>query len=153
NRPIRLGVGQSGPVWFIGGNYASGGTHSFTNTIPAGVALFLLITDIEQDNTGCPTNNFAEAQLRAMARTFQNSATNMSCTIDGVSLTGLTNVLTTPYRVQSTAFAYTCPPVHNVLYDLFGETCYQNSLALNYTVPLAAEDGVFLLIAPLPAGQ
>ena len=153
NHPIPLSVGQSGPVWFIAGNYETGGTHNYSNTIPAGVALFLLITDIEQDNAGCPTNDFTEAQLRTFAQTYQNDATNMTCTIDGKAVIGLTNVLNTPYRVQSTAFAYTCPPVRNVLHDLAGDSCYQNALGSDYTIPLAVEDGVFLLLSPLSAGH
>jgi hypothetical protein len=149
-----LGTGQSGPVWFIGGNYATGGTHNYTNMMPGGTGLFLLITDIHEDNVACPTtNNFTEAQLRAFAKSGQNNATSMSCTIDGVAIVGLTNVLTTPYRVQSTAFSYTCPSVHNILHDIFGDTCYENAAGISYTIPLAVEDGVFLLIAPLSVGQ
>ena len=34
-----LSTGQSGPVWFLCGNYSSGGTHVYTNTIPGGIAL------------------------------------------------------------------------------------------------------------------
>jgi hypothetical protein len=148
-----LSTGQSGPVWFICGNYANGGVHSFTYTIPGGVGLFMPITDIEQDNAGCPTtNNYTLHQLEAYAVTTQNNATNMTCTIDGVAVIGISNVLTTPYRVLSPAFAYTCPPVHNVLHDLFGLSCYQNFSGMPYTIPVAVEDGVFLLVAPLSAG-
>jgi hypothetical protein len=76
----------------------------------------------------------------------------MTCTIDGMLITGLSNVLTAPYRVQSTLFSYTCPAVHNILHDLFGETCYQNGSGTPYTINGAVEDGVFLLIAPLSVG-
>jgi hypothetical protein len=148
-----LGLLQSGPVWYIGGYYAQGGSPSFTNTIPGGVALFLLLTDIEADNTGCPMTDYTEAQLRASASSTQDQATSMSCTIDGAALTALADGLTTPYRIQSTAFAYTCPPVHNVLHDVFGLSCYQNLSGIPYTIPLAVEDGVFLLVAPLSAGS
>jgi hypothetical protein len=148
-----LSTGQSGPVWFFGGNYL-GGTHAYTNTIPGGTALFGGITDIEQDNAACPvTNNFSEAVLRATAKNDEDQATTMSCTIDGVAVKGLTNVLTTPYRVHSTVFNYICPAVHNVLHDLFGDSCYQNNNGTPYTIRGAVEDGVFLLIAPLSVGQ
>lgn len=147
-----LGTGQSGPVWFLCGNYSSGGTHVYTNTIPGGIALFAGITDIEFDNSGCPPTSYSEAQLRAFAKSKEDTAANMTCTIDGVLLTEITNVLTTPYRVQSTFFSYTCPAVHNILHDLFEETCYQNASGAPYTINGAVEDGVFLLIAPLSVG-
>src|SRR5262245_16352164 len=49
NPPVPMSTGQSGPVWFMGGNYFGGGTLSFANTIPS-VGLFLLISAIEKDN-------------------------------------------------------------------------------------------------------
>lgn len=153
NHAGSLSTGQSGPVWFIGGNYANGGTHSFTNSVPGGVALFLSLTDIEWDHAGCPTNNLSEAEMRGKAKSNQDQAYGMTCTIDGVAVTALTNALTTPYRVQSVAFSYTCPAVHNILHDLDGYSCYQNASGTSYFVDLAVEDGVFLMVAPLSAGQ
>ena len=113
-----LSTGQSGPVWFLCGNYASGGTHAYTNTIPGGIALFTLFTDIEEDNSGCPPTSYTGAQLRAFAKSGEDTAGTMTCTIDGVAVSELANVLTTPYRVQSTLFSYSCPAVYNVLHDL-----------------------------------
>ena len=149
-----LGKNQSGPVWFIGGNYSTGGNHSYTNTILGGTGLFLLITDIEWDNANCPNlTSYTETQLRAFAQSNQNDATNMTCTIDGVPIAGLTDVQTTPYRVQSTLFDYICPATHNTLHDLEGLSCYQNNSGTPYAVTGAVEDGVFLLISPLSAGS
>ena len=150
---VPLSLQQSGPVWFLGGNYPLGGTHLYTNTIPGGVALFLLIAAHEGDNANCPiTNNYSEAQLRAAQKSVVDGVTSMTCTIDGVAVTGLTDVLTSPYRVQSTVFDYICPAVHNYLYDHRGLTCYQNSSGTPYAVAGAVEDGVFLMIAPLSIG-
>lgn len=149
-----LSTGQSGPVWFLCGNYATGGTHLYTNAIPNGIALFMGITDIERDNANCPNpTSYTEALLRAQAKSSEDAARNMTCTIDGVPVTRLTNVLTTPYRVQSTLFNYSCPAVHNMLYDVFGETCYQNASGTPYTINGAVEDGVFLMIAPPSVGS
>jgi len=147
-----LSTGQSGSVWFLCGNYAEGGTHFYTNTIPGGIGLFLMITDIEGDNSGCPPTSYSEAQLRAFAKSSEDAARSMTCTIDGVPITGLTNVPTTPYRIQSTLFNYTCPAVHNILHDVFGLTCYQNSSGIPYTINGAVADGVCLMIAPLSVG-
>jgi hypothetical protein len=149
-----LSKGQSGPAWFLCGNYAAGGTHVYTNTIPGGIALFAGITDIEWDHVGCPYDNtYTEEQLRAFAKATEDGATNMTCTIDGVAIGGLTNVMTSAYRVQSPVFSYTCPAVHNILYDLFGAYCYQRNTGIPYTNHGAVEDGVFLMIAPLSAGS
>jgi hypothetical protein len=149
-----LSHGQSGPVWFLCGNYAAGGTHVYTNTIPGGIALFAAITDIEWDHVGCPSDNtYTEEQLRSFAKAGEDGATNMTCTIDGVAISGLTNVMTSPYRVQSPVFSYNCPAVHNILYDLLGAYCYQRNTGIPYTNHGAVEDGVFLMIAPLSAGS
>ena len=128
-RPVKARL--SGPVWFLCGNYLSGGPHVYTNTIPGGIALFAAISDIEWDHVGCPTNNtYSEAQLRAYAKAGEDGATGMTCTIDGVAVSGLTNVLISPYRVQSTVFSYTCPAIRNILADLFGATCYQTNTGI-----------------------
>jgi hypothetical protein len=151
---IPLSLSQSGPVWFIGGNYPSGGTHLYTNTIPGGIGLFLLVAAHEGDNATCPiTNSYTEAQLRAAQKSVVDGVTSMTCTIDSVAVSGLTSVLTSPYRVQSTVFDYTCPAVHNYLYDHRSLTCYQNSSGTPYTITGAVEDGVFLMVAPLSVGS
>lgn len=154
NHPAPLSLGQNGPVWYLGGYYAQGGAPSFTNTIPGGVGLFVLLTDVCVDHAACPTNNtLTEAQLRAMAKADQDQAFGMSCTIDGVAVSALANHLTTPYRVQSVAFSYTCPPVHNIQHDVFGLSCYQTNTGIPFSVDLAVEDGVFLMVEPLSAGN
>lgn len=151
--PVPLAINQSGPVWFLGHNYLGGGVHSFTNTIPGGIALFSIVSGIEWDNVNCPTHdNFTLDELLAFATPIQDDATNMSCTIDGAVVDGLTDGLTTPYRVQSLLFNYMMPAVHNLEHDLFGLTCYQNSTGMPYTVNGAASDSIFLMIAPLSVG-
>jgi hypothetical protein len=148
-----LSTGQSGPVWFMLGNFLPGGTYTYTDTIPGGVGLFVPMTENWGDNTGCPPTSYSESVLRAMAKSGEDGASGMSCTIDGVAVRGLTNVLTTPYRVQSIVFSYTCPAVHNMLSDVFGETCYSNNAGTPYTINGVIEDGVFLMVAPLSAGK
>ena len=154
NPVIPLNTGQSGPVWFLCGNYPTGGTHVYTNAIPGGISLFVMITDIESDEADCPNpdTGIPSAQFRAFAKSEEDTATNMTCTIDGVAITGLTNVLTSPYRVQSPLFAFTCPAVHNWVYDYEVLHCYQNSSGTPYTIARAVTDGVFLMVAPLSVG-
>lgn len=149
-----LSTAQSGPVWFLCGNYLPGGNYNFSDTIPGGVALFTAVTVIEKDNTACPDpTNYTEDQLRAFAKASEDKATNMTVTIDGVAVNFLDSALTSPYRVQSPAFDYTCPAVHNVLDDVFGKHCYRTNTGTPYTITGAVEDGVFLMITPLSAGH
>jgi hypothetical protein len=147
NPPVPMSTGQSGPVWFIGGNYRGGGTLEFTNTIPS-VALFLLLSGVETDNTGCPPTDYNEVFLRAAAGAGENQAVVMTCTIDGVPINEI-DIHTTPYRVQPPPFSYTCPAAHNYLYDVRGLHCYTDVS----TIEGAVMDGTFLLISPLSIGS
>jgi hypothetical protein len=155
NPPVPLSTGQSGPVWFMGGSYASGGALSFTNTIPS-IGLFLIISGIEKDNAACPPANWNEPYLRTWAGNVENHAFGMSCIIDGVPVDQIDNVSTSPYRVQSPAFSYTCPAVHNYLHDYRTNPscyCYENFSGIPYTNNGAIMDGVFLMLSPLSIGS
>ena len=153
NPPVPMSTGQSGPVWFMGGNYAAGGTLSYTNTIPS-VGLFLLISAIERDNAACPPTEYNEPYLRVWAGQTEYQAYGMTCTIDGVPVSEIDNISTSPYRVQSPPFSYTCPAVENYLYDFRNSTCYcyVNDAGIPYTIDGAIIDGVFLMISPLSIG-
>jgi hypothetical protein len=155
---ISMSTGQHGPVWFTGGDFGGKGpkTQNYTNTVPGGVALFLGIESFEWDNADCPNPDTATpAQLLANIMPEENRATNIICSIDGFPVEGLTNVMTTQYRVQA-SFDFTCPAIHNYVHDfesIGSESCYQNTNGMPYTVHGAASDGVFLMIAPLSVGQ
>jgi hypothetical protein len=70
-----------------------------------------------------------------------NHVTSLSCEIDGVPVKNLEQ-----YRVQSPLFTYGPLPEDNVL-EFWGYTAPAGS-----TSP-AVSDGVFLMLAPLSAGQ
>ena len=149
-----LGTGQSGPVWFLAGNILPGGTYDYWDTVPGGVALFTLVVLSERGNDICIYPPPTEAQMRAYSKAQVDQAINQSVTIDGVAVNYIDNVLTTPYRVQSPLFNYTCPAVQNVLYDVFGRQCYSsNPGGPPFAINGAIVDGVFLMVAPLSAGQ
>jgi hypothetical protein len=154
NPPVPMSTGQSGPVWFMGGNYSTGGTLSYTNTIPS-VGLFLIISAIEKDNAGCPPTIYNEPFLRTWAGQTEYQASGMTCTIDDVPVSEIDNVSTTPYRVQSPLFSYTCPALENWLYDRRYSSCYcySNNSGMLYTIEGAMVDGVFLMISPLSIGS
>ena len=159
---IPISTGQSGPVWFIGGNfgYRQGEsiTNNYTNTVPGGIGLFLAIESVEVDNSDCPNpTDFSCSTLLSSIRSEEDDVTNITCTIDGVSLAGLGDALTTPYRVQA-CFDFTCPSLNNYVHDFESggngqpELCYSNNAGIPYSIQGAACDGVFLMIAPLSVG-
>jgi hypothetical protein len=150
-------TGQSGPSWFLAGTF-SGGTITRTCTIPAGKALVFPVANAWADNTGCapacPPTSYTPAQLLAIAKSIQNNATQLTCTIDGVPVSGLANAA--PYRVSS-VFSYTLPNDPNNVINYFvlnfcgaaAPGCY----AAGGTVFPAASDGVFVYVSPLPIGK
>ncbi len=143
-------VGQSGPVWFLVGEFAPT-TITRQCTIPAGKALFFPVYNGWADNTGCPYTEFTVDQLVGFAEGCVDSAApgTVSCTIDGRPVIGVDPAATSPYRVGGQVFAYTLAQDHNLLADFFGLPC----IAGGTTVAPAAEDGVYLMVAPLSAGR
>ena len=142
-------AGQSGPVWFLAGAFV-GTTNARSCTIPAGLALFFPIANGWNDNTDCPSYDaFSVEELVGLATGFVDSASGMSCTIDGVPVKGLDDPMTSPYRVGPQVFSYTLASTDNILANHFGLACIPNGIM----VATAAEDGVYLLLAPLSAGQ
>ena len=142
-------AGQSGPVWFLAGVFGCA-TNARSCTIPAGVALFFPIANGWADDTDCPSYDpFSVEQLVGFATGFVDSASGMSCTIDGVPVKGLDDPMTSPYRVGPQVFSYTLASTDNIIANHFGLACIPNGI----TVAGAAEDGVYLLLAPLSAGQ
>ena len=150
---VPLGTARSGPVWFVHGYRNESGTFSRNDTIPGGTSLLLVPLDLYDDNTDCPNpDHYTPAQLLAFDAPYVNGATNMFMKVDGVSVADISNVLTTPYRVQ-TIYNYTAPALNNMIYADAGLTCYQNYSNLPYNVTNAVGDGVVLMVPPLSAGS
>jgi hypothetical protein len=150
-----LGTGQSGPVWFLGGNFYPGSPYPFTytDTVPGGIALFTAVALDEWGNDRCVAP-ITEGQMRANAAAKEDTVTSMAITIDGIAVNYIDDVMTTPYRVRSIYFNYTTPAVHSVLFDALGRSCYYpNAGGPPFEIDGAVVDGVFLMIAPLSAGQ
>ncbi|HXJ58688.1 MAG TPA: hypothetical protein VNU68_18685 [Verrucomicrobiae bacterium] len=126
-------VSQSGPVWFLAGNF--GGTTVRNVTVPAGRALFFPIV-----NTFSGFLPFEEVDLPA-ARQFCkdsiDSAADLACEIDGRSVVNLTS-----YREQTPVFRVTLP-ADNLFDPAFG------GMAIDPMV----DEGIYLLLAPLTPGQ
>ena len=142
-------AGQSGKVWFLAGAFAPT-TVTRQCTIPPGTALFFPLANAWADNTGCPSyTTFTAQELADMAKGFVDSAGAITCTIDGVPVQGVANAAQSRYRVGPQVFKYTLAQTDNILANYFGATC----IADGTVVTPAAEDGVYLMVAPLPAGS
>jgi hypothetical protein len=126
---------QVGNVWFLSG------TGSFTPevrdiAIPAGTALFFPILAAECSTVeGPPFHGDSEAELRACAKFLMDHAVSMSATIDGVLVHNLA-----AYRRQSAVTSFTLPDD-----NIFGVP--------GGTSGHSVDDGVFLLVKPLPVGS
>jgi hypothetical protein len=143
------GQGQSGPVWFLAGKLCVTPNCTVLSAtrrcdVPAGKALFFPIANSEADNLGVDPA-LDEAQLRLAAKGSMDGVTTMACTVDGALVRGLRSSATTRYRVVSPVFAYTIPD--NNIYQALGAPFGSQ------TIPGAVADGVFLMLAPLPAGR
>jgi hypothetical protein len=142
------GVGQSGPVWFLGCVAAgAGATVDWTFTVPAGKALFIPISLSGWVNFpeygDAPWSPEQEAFVRSLLAEFMDNPGPMACEIDGVEFADITG-----YRFQTPvggAYMITLPDYN--LWDLW----------YGFDVPAGTygpcvDDGYFLMLAPLPAG-
>jgi hypothetical protein len=141
----------AGPVRFLEGAPGSD-TETRSVTIPEGTALFFPILSTWTDNSACPistwTSNTVE-ELQAATAGNWSAVTETACTIDGVAVGGLDNPQTTGYRAQATPFSYTTAQTNSVLNWLYGEPCIPGGT----TIGPAVADGVYLMLAPLAAGN
>jgi hypothetical protein len=148
-------AGQSGHVWFLAGSFTSTPVTRYC-TIPPGTALFFPIMNAWADNTACPdwTKNSVEV-LKGQAEWYVDNSAPAACTIDGRPVKGVEVPATSPYRVGAQVFSYILAHQDNLLANYLGPqfsvdlTC----IADGTTVSPVAEDGVYLMLAPLSAGH
>ncbi len=151
-------VGQSGPVWFLGGKFCQAGPNAppctpgvatRSCTLPRGKALFFPITNIEdsapeEPNYGCGTTGpllvGTIAEMRKCVETYFNGA-GLSAEIDGRTIPNLLE----NFHEASVVFGITLPE-DNVL-KAIGE-----DIAAGTYYP-AVDEGVYLMLAPLPPGH
>jgi hypothetical protein len=128
----RCGVGQSGPVWYLGDILPALGTASYRCTIPSDVALFFPV--IHSVCAVSPGRSATEAELTACAQSAIDSATTVECEVDGKPIADLTK-----YRTRSPFFSLSLPDG-----NLLGLTpgLYSPAVA----------DGIYLMLAPLAVG-
>jgi hypothetical protein len=150
--------GQSGPVWFLAGmtwSYGEPAQHSAvrTVTIPAGKALFFPIANsiwVNLPDFGDqPWSPKQEAFARNVNTKGVNSAYDLSCEIDGWAVKGLAD-----YRgrtPQHGEFMVDIPA--NDIWGLVGFEFPDGSVFQAGTYGPCVQDGIYLMLAPLAAGQ
>ena len=141
-------VGQSGPVWFLGGKFCAlnnpnCGTSNVVRScaVPRGKALYIPILNVEWSALEMNDPKFQITDLRLNAESNVDGAANLSFRVDGLKIPNLAK----HYSVQSTAFGFTIPDDN--LFTAVGEGPY-----LGGSYFPGVDDGVYVMLAPLPPG-
>jgi hypothetical protein len=125
------GEGQSGPVWFLAGNF--GGKTTRSCILPAGKALFFPV--VNKAELG-PPGAADEKAMRAMAKGFVDSARNLEVTVDGKPIKNLMQ-----YRVQSGLFLFNGPKPEEAVNPFWSGK------------QMMVSDGYWILLKPLAPGE
>jgi len=143
-----ISVGQSGPVWFLGGKFCAnnaGPSCGYTGVVrsgnvPANTSLFVAIFNGEDSVLEDPAHTQI-AELQAFNQPGMDVAT-VSMDLDGQSIHDLKN----KFRVVSPAFVFTIPTDN--LFTAIGEGTFT---AGSYYPAIG--DGYFVMLDPLPPGR
>lgn len=140
----KCGVGQSGPVWYLGGAFFQAGQPAQSTidrtqcAVPRSKAIFFPMINIE-----CSTlegNGTTDAQLQACASSVIDQATNLRADLDGTAIP-----LQPGFKVLSPRFTFTLPP--DDILTFIGEGPFHQG----QTSP-AIGDGQYIMLAPLAPG-
>ena len=122
---------QSGPVWFVAGNF--GGSVTRQCTIPSDKGILVPIINVLCDSATEPDLD-TEEELRACAKADQDLVIGKEITVDGVNIGNLDS-----YRFQSPLFNLTLP---------------ENNIAgIPPQTAKAVSDGFWILLEPLAPGN
>ncbi len=149
-------VGQSGPVWFLGGKFCQTGqtcpgSAIRSCSVPAGKALFFPLSNVEdsapeEPNWGCgnslpPLVGGTIAEMRSCAAFYVDQVVGLEADLDGKNIGNLKDL-----RVTSVQFDVTWP-ADNVL-NAIGEGPFSAG-----TYSPVVDDGYYIMLAPLSAGS
>lgn len=140
-------VGQSGPVWFLGGKFcANGASCDFTGVVrscslPAGKTLYIPVLNAENSALELNDPKAQIADIRASLAAAMDGASDFSFEIDGAAIPHLKD----RFRVQSTATVFTIPDDN--LFTAIGEGNFTGGAYFP-----VMDDGVYVMLSPLPAG-
>jgi len=140
-------VGQSGPVWFLGGKFiALNGTGSYTGvnrncSVPFGKALYVAVFNTEYSALESPSTPQI-ADLRILCDQGINATSSVSMQVDGENIPNLKE----RFRVQSPAFGFTLPADN--FFTAVGEGPFEAG-----TYFPGVDDGFYVMVAPLSLGH
>ena len=145
--------GQQGKVWFLAGINGASGTVERTVTIPQGTSLFFpIINNLWINLPELGDNPWSEDQeefARGVIAQAVDTATDITCTIDGKSVKGIADPLNTEYRVV------TGKPFDNIYLpedDVWGLSTPPFDLPEGLYGP-CVQDGIYLMLTPLTPGE
>jgi hypothetical protein len=151
------GAGQSGSVWFLAGAWNGSTPLTRTCTVPPGKALFFPIVNTECDTTPpipLPPDQWLAICPGLVAAGYP--APNVTTEVDGRQLQHLEDVCP---QAQGSHFTTTAPS-YCVASGPFDITLPASNLWTAIGVPpfppgtyQAVQEGVYLLVAPLPSGS
>jgi hypothetical protein len=129
----RCAVGQSGPVWYVPNTWVNADIHC---AVPAGKAL--LVVPVFPECSTAEGNGHTYEALQSCVKGYVAALNEVVATVDGVHLTGLR----AHYLFETPLFTY----------------AYPKDFEFNPKVPgpgttMSVADGVYLMLAPLPAGH
>jgi len=150
-------VGQSGPVWFLGGKFCAtgaicSGSATRSCVVPASKALFFPVINVEdsapeEPGFGCgdslpPLLSGTIAEMRKCDESFIDGTHGLKVDVDGRALLNLKS----NFRVQSAQFDITLPSDN--LLTAIGEGPFAAG-----TYSPAVDDGIYVLLPPLSVGS
>ena len=142
-------VGQTGPVWFLGGKFCSldntnCGTSNVVRScrVPEGKALFVDVLNVEVSALEIGDPNAQINDIRALAQMYMDGATDLRLEVDGANVPHLKD----RFRMQSLAFGFSLPA------DNQFNAQYGTIFPAGDYFP-AVDDGVYVMLAPLPHGH
>jgi hypothetical protein len=109
--------------------------------VPAGEALYIAVLNAENSALELNDPKVQIQDLRSMNAAAMDGAAGLSLAIDGAPIPHLQD----RFRIQSTAFGFTIPDDN--LFTAIGEGNFTGGAYFP-----AADDGVYVMVAPLPVG-
>jgi hypothetical protein len=160
-----VSTGQQGKVWFLGGSFNNSSTVVRTVSIPHDKFLFFPILNEWADDTDCTDSgqkiSFGDtvSDIRSFLKSDVDTATDVSCTVDGTDVPGLSDAPNSAYRVKTPSpngFNYNLPGRDNFL-EMLGLSCWSNphggQVHVDANIYHPVGDGIYIMLGPLPPGH